>query len=75
MSEDAPQSSSTPVQERTAAESVIVDVEVHKVPDSEPEEGAVGGDSSMILTHVVTGGSIPTANAGCNGESRASPDP
>ncbi len=59
VSEDAPQSSSTPVQERTAAESVTVDVEVHRVPDSEPEEGDVSGDPSVALAHAVTGSTLP----------------
>ncbi len=56
VSDDAPQSSSTPVfQERTAAESVTVDVEVHGVPESEPEEGIVSEDPSVVLAHAAMG--------------------
>ncbi len=56
VSDDAPQSSSTPVfQERTAAESVTVDVEVHEVPESEPEEGIVSEDPQVVLVHATLG--------------------
>ncbi len=56
VSDDAPQSSSTPVfQEGTAAESVTVDVEVHEVPGSEPYEGSVSENPHVALIHMTLG--------------------
>ncbi len=56
VSDDAPQSSSTPVfQEGTAAESVTVDVEVHEVPGSELDEGIVSENPQIALIRTTLG--------------------
>ncbi len=56
VSDDAPLSSSTPVmQEGTAANPVMVDVEVHQVPDSELDEGAVNEKPPPALAHTALG--------------------
>ncbi len=65
VSNDAPQSSSTPAfQEGTAAESVTVDVEVHEVPESEPDEGSVSENPQVALVRTTlgtqTGGELPS---------------